>query len=484
MTLLENKSAKRRRVFIMIVYLAGIFMGALDTGIVTPARTLIQNGFGVGSQTGIWMITIYTLAYAASIPIMGKIADKFGRKYIYLISIFLFGFGSLFCGLSQYMGSFSLLLISRVIQAIGGGGIIPIATAEFGTTFPKEKRGIALGLVGGTYGIANIFGASAGSAILDIFGSTNWSYIFFVNVPITVLILIFGIILLPNTKIEIVKKIDFLGIFVLTSIILSLLYGLKSIDFMNFGASILSMNVYLFIIIALALIPIFILIEKKAEDPVLNISYFKNKRIVITLLLSFISGVILMGTIFVPQFSENAMKIVSGSGGYFVILLGVFAGIGAPLSGKLIDKFGVKPVLSFGFITTISAALFLIFVTINYPSIFTVAFALMLIGLGMGFSLGTPLNYMMLENTKATESNSALATLSLVRSIGTSIAPSIMIAFIASAGILVQSNVMATLPTEVVVPPLVYSQDISDAFTTLQEDQDSQLNLKIYLSLI
>ena len=132
------KEKKLNLGLIMAVYLLGIFMGAIDTGIVTPARTIIQNDLMVNDNTGIWMITIYTLAYAASIPIMGKLADKYGRKYVYLTSISLFGIGSLFCGLSQNMGSFSVLLISRVIQAIGGGGILPIATAEFGTTFPKE----------------------------------------------------------------------------------------------------------------------------------------------------------------------------------------------------------------------------------------------------------------------------------------------------------------------------------------------------------
>lgn len=99
---------------IMIVYLLGIFMGAIDTGIVTPARTIIQSDLMVDENTGIWMITIYTLAYAASIPIMGKLADKYGRKYIYLISIFLFGIGSLFCGLSQNLESCYYYVIQNV----------------------------------------------------------------------------------------------------------------------------------------------------------------------------------------------------------------------------------------------------------------------------------------------------------------------------------------------------------------------------------
>ena len=136
-----------------------------------------------------------------------------------------------------------------------------------------------------------------------------------------------------------------------------------------------------------------------------------------------------MGLIFVPQFAENALRIASGGGGYFVLILGLFAGVGAPLSGRLIDKMGVKPVLGFGFGSAIVGALFLIFVTAPVPSFLTVFVALMFIGLGIGFTMGTPLNYMMLDNTPPEESNSSLATLSLIRSIGTAIAPAIMIGF-------------------------------------------------------
>ena len=254
-----NKTKKESSyILVMIIYLTGIFMGAIDTGIVTPARTVIQSNLGVNEQTGIWMITIYTLAYAASIPVMGKLADKYGRKYIYLISIFLFGVGSLFCGLSQDFGSFNLLLIARVVQALGGGGIVPIATAEFGTTFPPEKRGMALGLVGGVYGVANIFGASAGSAILDIFGINNWQFIFYINVPITIFILIAGFTTLKNTKVPDRSKIDFLGILTLTIMILSLLYSLKNIDFFNISTTITNTDVLPFLILFLVLMPIFI----------------------------------------------------------------------------------------------------------------------------------------------------------------------------------------------------------------------------------
>ena len=473
-----NKTKKESNyILVMIIYLAGIFMGALDTGIVTPARTVIQSNLGVNEQTGIWMITIYTLAYATSIPIMGKLADKYGRKYIYLTSIFLFGLGSLFCGLSQDFGSFNLLLIARVVQALGGGGIVPVATAEFGTTFPEEKRGLALGLVGGVYGIANIFGASAGSAVLDIFGTNNWQFIFYINLPITVFILIAGFIALRNTKVPDTSKIDFSGIFTLTIMILSLLYSLKNLDFFDFS-TITNKDVLPFLILFLVLIPLFIFIEKRAEDPVMNLSYFTNKDIVLTLIISTLTGVIIMGMIFVPQFCENSMKIATGSGGYFVIILGLFAGVGAPVSGKLIDKFGAKLILGFGFIISIVGSLFLAFFATNHPSLFSVVVSLILIGIGVGFTMGTPLNYMMLSHTKESESNSALATLSLVRSIGTAVAPAIMVGFIAHAGANIQDEIMKDMPDKISIPKLPYADEITKEFDDLKSNSQMKDKLK------
>ncbi len=448
---------------IMAVYLLGIFMGALDTGIVTPARTIIQNYMGVSDTLGIWMITIYTLAYAASIPVMGKLADRAGRKYIYLVSIFLFGAGSLLCGLTEASGSFTMLLIARAVQAIGGGGIVPVATAEFGTTFPPEKRGMALGLVGGVYGVANIFGASAGSAILDIFGTNNWQFIFYVNVPITIFILIAGFVALPNTKEKAVSRIDGTGIMGLVIMILSIMYALKNIDFFDFKNSFTDTDVYPFFIAFFLLLPLFIFIEKKAEDPVMNLSYFTRTPILITLLLSVITGIVLMGLIFVPQLCENCMEVPSGNGGYFVIILGVFAGIGAPLSGKMTDKKGPKFVLGTGFIATIAGALYLIFVMTVHPGWATVIISLALIGTGIGFTMGAPLNYMMLDNTEPEESNSALATVSLVRSLGTVIAPAIMVGFLSHAGLNVQTNVMDLLPKEIDVPQIPYAQELQSA---------------------
>ncbi len=468
---MENKSAKTRNLaLISVIYLAGIFMGAIDTGIVTPARTIIQNNLMVDDKTGIWMITIYTLAYAASIPVMGKLADRYGRKTIYILSIALFGLGSLLCGLSRYAGSFELMIAARAVQAIGGGGIMPVATAEFGTSFPPEKRGMALGLVGGVYGIANIFGSLAGSAILDLFGTANWQYIFFINIPISIFIILAGIFCLPNHKEKTVKKIDGFGTLVIVALVLSLLYGLKQIDFFDFANTITSTNVYPFLIAFVVLVPIFVFVEKRAEDPVMNLSYYTNARIVTTFAVAFASGFVMMGIVFIPQFCENSLMISSGNGGYFTVILGLLSGVSAMLSGKMVDKLGAKFVLILGFSTTIIGALFLVFVAAVHPSMVTVVFSLMLLGFGLGFTMGAPVNYMMLENVNEKEANSGLATLSLIRSIGTSIAPAIMVGFLAFAGTSVQKNLMAVMPNEVKMPSLPYVQEITDKVNGLKQN--------------
>ena len=464
--------AARRWALVLTLYLLGIFMGAIDTGIVTPARTIIQHDLKVSDTLGIWLITIYTLAYAASIPVMGKMADRIGRKPVYLISIALFGIGSLACGLSQDTGSFAMLIAARALQAIGGGGILPIATAEIGTEVPREKRGMALGLVGGVYGIANIFGASAGSVILDIAGSSNWQWIFYVNVPIAIAIVVAGWVFLPNRLERDNKPVDLLGIVLLVGMILALLYGLKNLDFFALGTSIRSTSVWPYLLGFLVALPLFVLAERRAHDPVLNLGYFTDRGIGLTLLLSALSGVILMGVIFVPQLSENAVRIPSGSGGYFVIALGLASGIGAPMSGRLTDKFGPKLVLGFGALASIGAAAAIIWWVLPHPSMTSVLVSLGLVGLGLGFVIGSPLNYMMLERTKAAEASSALASLSLVRSIGTTVAPAIMIGFIAHAGLGMQSALLSELPTTITAPALPYSAVLTERIAKWKADPD------------
>lgn len=467
-----STSTPRRWGVAVALYLLGIFMGAIDTGIITPARTVIQSQLGVDEATGIWMITIYTLAYAAAIPVMGKLADRNGRKPIYLLSIVLFGVGSLLCGLSQDVGSYEMLIASRAIQAIGAGGILPIATADIGTAVPREKRGMALGLVGAVYGIANVFGASAGSLVLDIAGAENWQWIFYINVPISIAIIVAGVLWLPNRRADEVAPIDVWGSLVLVTMILSLLWGARNLDFFDLGASITSLEVWPWLALFLVLIPVFVLVERRAADPVMNLGYFSNRGIALTLVLSLLSGVILMGVVFVPQFAENSLKLPAGSGGYLVIALGLASGVGAPMSGRLTDKYGPRVVLGLGAGISLLAAIVIILWAIPQPSMASVLTGLIGLGLGLGFIVGSPLNYMMLERVPDEESSSALGTLSLVRAIGTTLAPALMVGFLANAGTTMQDRIMEQLPDTVAAPALPHAAELKATLEKWKADPE------------
>jgi len=462
-----DKEKKKSNIVILVIFLLGIFIGAMDNGIVSPAREIIQNGFGINQNIGIWMITIYTLTFAIAMPIVSKLSDKFGYRKIYIFGIATFGIGSLLCGLSSFTNNFTYFLIARVIQAIGAGGIIPIATNVISQSFPKEKEGMALGLVGAMYGIATILGPTIGSFILTLATTANWFWLFFINVPISIAIILLSY-KIPKLEVNTEKKpIDFIGAFLFAIVIGNLMYALTNINFFEFMSSIKSTSVYPHLLIFLVFLPILIIAEKKATDPMINLKYFKNAKIVVIFLLSFVVGVGMMGMIFVPQFAENILKIQSGTGGYIVTLLALFSGIAAPLSGILIDKKGAKFVMIIGFLFNIVGTLSMAFLATRYLNFISLVPGLICMGFGIGFTIGAPLNYLILRAVPKEEGATALATMSLMRSIGVAISPSLMIGFIINASKNLQGNLMTaiTIPEGVSIPAITSTNN--NAFAKL-----------------
>ena len=135
----------RMRNRILLVLFVGVLMGALDIAIVGPALHSIQRSFGVDDRAIAWVFSIYVLFSLIGTPLMAKLSDIFGRRAIYVLDVTIFAAGSLLVALSS---SFTLLLIGRAVQGLGAGGIFPVASAVIGDTFPPEKRGGALGLIG------------------------------------------------------------------------------------------------------------------------------------------------------------------------------------------------------------------------------------------------------------------------------------------------------------------------------------------------
>ena len=420
---------------VLATYLMGLLIGGLYVGMVSPARTVIQAHFGIDGATGIWMINIYTLFYAALIPIIGKIADQIGQKRVFTTCVIVFCFGATLCGVSQAVGGFGLLLVGRVVQAAGAGGMIPVANAAIGTSFPPEKRGMALGFAAAVMGVANVFGAAVGSAIVGLFGIERWSAMFFLSIPFCAVLVAAAVAFLPDDQplddaLGERKSMDIVGSILFVMFVLLLLLGVKGIDTADLAASFTRPSMWFPLVGALAVLPLFRFVERRAANPVFHLEYFHNRPIVITMVVSFFIGCFVISLVLVPELAEFALGDPLGSGGYYVMAIGLTSFMTTPIGGKLIDRLGPKPVLMSGLVISIAGLLFLALVVMAQPSAAGLIAGLAIVGAGMGFAMGAPTNYMILENTSKAESTSAIATITLIRQIGTSVAPALFIGVI------------------------------------------------------
>ena len=430
------------------IYLLGLLVGGLYVGMVSPVRTVVQAGFGLDDNSGIWMINIYTLFYAALIPVIGKLADRCGRARVFTWCLVVFAVGSVLCGASKTVGGFGLLLAGRVVQAAGAGGMIPVANAAIGTTFPPEKRGMALGIAAAVAGIANVLGAAAGSAVIGIVGLQGWDMLFYLAVPICAALAVAAAVFLrepaaggaeasgvaPEAQGQGQKPphFDWAGSVLLVASVLLLLLGIKEVDFTDLAVSAQQPVLWTTFAAAVVCIVAFGKVERRAQDPVFHMEYLHSRPIVITMVASFFVGRTIISMMLVPQYAEFAMGDPLGSGGYYVLAIGAASLVGPPLGGKLIDRFGPKPVLTFGLVVMVAGFVFLALVASAAPSAPLLIVCLAVVGFGMGFAMGAPTNYMVLENTDEKDGASAVATIALVRQVGTSLAPAVLVSFISS----------------------------------------------------
>ena len=429
----HTETSENKLGLILAIFLMGLLIGGLYVGMVSPVRTVVQADFGIDDATGIWMINIYTLFYAALIPVIGKVADRIGRTRVFTACMVVFCMGSAVCGVSQQFGGFGLLLVGRVVQAVGAGGIIPVANAEIGTTFPPEKRGMALGIAAMVAGVSNVFGAVVGSAIIEAVGIANWPVMFYLCIPFCIAVALAAAFMLPRSQANPNRgKMDLAGSFLFAFAVLLLLLGVRELDFTALGESFLRPQAWGSLLGAVLCVVAFRAVEHRAEDPVFHLEYLHSRPIVVTMVVSFFIGCFIISMVLVPELAEYALDAPLGTGGYYVLAIGLLSFVTTPIGGKLIDKVGPKPVLLVGLSLSIAGLLFLALVAVPEQSPATLIAGLMIVGAGMGLAMGAPTNYMILENTSREDSTAAVATIALIRQIGTSVAPAVYVGLIAS----------------------------------------------------
>jgi MFS family permease len=427
----------RERNRLLLVLFIGVLMAALDIAVTGPALPAIRAQFGMDVATASWIFGIYIVSNLVSSPLLAKASDRFGRRTSFLASVLLFGIGSIVVATSVDV---TMLLIGRAIQGFGAGGIFPVASAVVGDVFPVEQRGRALGMIGAVFGIAFLLGPIIGGVLL-LFG---WQWLFWVNVPIMLLIIILGVRLLPTGGGNAGGAFDWLGSIVLSTILILSALTLQGVgDMVNQGGSV-STAMMGMVAAVIVLLPVFVWAERRAADPVVQMALFARRQVIVILAFAFGAGIAEAVTLYLPSLLVSAHGMNESAASFQLIPLVLAMAVASPLSGRILDKQGAKPVV-LGGVALMAAGLVVLGVmprdlTMYY--IFSVLF-----GFGIAVLLGAALRYMMLGETEPSQRAPAQAILTIVISIGQMIGAALMGAVAVSQADITAGYALAMLVT-------------------------------------
>ncbi len=421
MQTIDNK--KRNKILSVLFF--GVLMGALDIAFIGPALPAIQKGFGVDERALAWISSIYVLFNLIGTPLMARLSDALGRRAVYVMDLALFAVGSLIVAAAP---TFGLLLVGRAVQGLGAGGIFPVASAVIGDTFPPERRGRALGLIGAVFGIAFLVGPIFAGVILFLL---SWHWIFIVNLPISLALIAASLRVLPATRPAKRREFDALGMVVLATLLAGLAFGISQINTANLASSLTALNVWPFLLTALLLAPVFVIVERGALDPVVRVSLFGSRQVVLASFLSAGAGLGEASVVFVPTLVVAAFGVTPYTASFMLLPAVLAMAVGAPLSGRILDRKGSKIVVLAG-TALIAAGMVLVgLLANNLVAFFT---ASVLVGLGLSSLLGAALRYIMLNEAAATERAAAQGIISLEMSLGFLIGAALVGAIAASRG--------------------------------------------------
>jgi DHA2 family multidrug resistance protein len=332
---------------VAVVVALAAFMEVLDTSIANVALPHIAGDLGASNDESTWVLTSYLVSNAIVLPISGWLANLFGRKRFFLLCIFLFTLSSLLCGAAP---SLAALILFRVMQGAGGGGLQPMAQAILADTFPPQKRGLAFALYGITAVMAPTIGPTLGGWITDNY---SWRWIFYINLPVGILTLFLVMRMVEDPPYLARLKgagvrIDYIGVALLALGIGALQVVLdKGQEDDWFGSHFI---VTLMVISAVSLIAL-VFWELHHKAPIIDIRMFKSFNFAIASVMMFFLGVLLFSSlVMMPQFLQTLMGYTAESAGLVLSGAGLLILIEMPIVGQLTTKFPTKYIIAFGWL--------------------------------------------------------------------------------------------------------------------------------------
>jgi EmrB/QacA subfamily drug resistance transporter len=323
----------------VLVTLIGAFMATLDSSIINVAIPAIMNVFNASPSTVQWISTSYLLTLGVVVPLSGWLGDKLGYKRLYMLSLAVFVAGSLFCALSWDLNS---LIAARVMQAIGGGMIVPTMTAMIFRIVPQEKIGGGMGVFGIAILVAPAIGPTLGGYLVEF---VNWRWIFTINLPIGVIGIILSWIVLPEFQPQEAGRLDVGGAATSITALFCLLLALSKGPDWGWGAE---PTILLFFSSFVAFV-LFVYIELTTDDPLLELRVFRYTTFTMANLTIVATQIgLYAGLFFLPLFLQNVRGLGALETGLLLMPGALVSGLMMPIAGNLFDKIGPRPLIVFG----------------------------------------------------------------------------------------------------------------------------------------
>ena len=381
--------SRAEKVFTITGTLLGLLLAALDQTVVATAGPKIQQALHIEPSLYVWITTSYLVASTVLVPIYGKLSDQFGRRRILLAAIFIFLGGSFLCGVSQ---STAQLIAFRAVQGAGSAGLFTTAFAVVADIFSPRERGRYQGVFGAVFGLSSVIGPLAGGFITDTWG---WHWVFFVNLPIGLVAILFIVLRMPPLRLASREggTVDWQGALALTAgvvpLLLALSFGRGAGDQRGNGWPWLSWQIGALLAAAAVGTAIFLVVEQRSSNPIVDLSLFGIRPFRLTALAAFVvGGSFLAAIVFLPLFMVNVVGLSATNSGLTTtpLTFGLIAGNVAV--GQLVARIGRYKGLLIASLVILCVSMAVMGFTLTAHSTQAeVTLKMILVGVGLGPSI-------------------------------------------------------------------------------------------------
>lgn len=441
-----------RVVPIIISFVVAGFIGLFSETALNMALTSLIKDFGIHETTAQWLTTGYLLTLGILVPVSGLIMQWFTTRQLFFTALVASIIGTLIAAIAP---TFTVLMIARVVQAIGTALLLPLMFNTILLIIPPHKRGRIMGIIGLVIMFAPAVGPTVSGIILN---NLTWHWIFWFSLPLLLAAFVFGWFFMQNVSTPTKPKMDFLSILLSTLGFGGIVYGFSSA---GEGGGWGSPTVIIAIIIGVVGLALFSIRQTKMQQPMLNLRAFKYPMFTIGLLLILVCMMVMLSTmILLPLYLQTSLALTTFAAGLLLLPGGIINGILSPVMGGLFDKFGPKWLVRIGILILLGAMFGFRTITIDTSSAFIITLHIItMVGISMVMMPAQTNGLNQLPRELYPDGTAIMNTLQQVAgAIGTAVAISIM-----SSG---AESFMSTVedPANPLNPLLAFTSGVQDAF--------------------